>query len=198
MSHDSLFSEEAIRLKREEWGGSHTKMLAEEIFAILQKKMKAVLGKTKISSDKDGPALTVKQSGTETNEEGEEEERKPEIRLEGDSPQNSGTIKVEDGRLLFEADETPEDAVGNSNLTDGSSEPSSGGGSSIIRITAGSGSSYTIDVYGDGSSSAATATGQTLVVAGIDEDETIPAGTWWMASEISGTYYTVFPVWGES
>ena len=190
------FKDQLASLFRSMWGGGHTQMLAEEVYRVLhQLQVKAKLGKTKIENDKDGAALTVKQSGTEENEEGEEEDRKPEIRLEGATAQDSGSIKVSGGKLIFEADETPEDALGNSNLSDGLT-PEAGASVFFVKITSGSGSTYTGNVYEDGPDQDPTETGVTIKQANIASGESLEADSWATAVEIDGTYWIQFPTWG--
>jgi len=74
---------------------------------------------------------------------------------------------------------------------------SQGGGLAAVpvKITAGSGSSYTIDVFADGSTNPATATGEALIVMQILGTETVPVDTFLLAVKIGATFYGQIPIW---
>ena len=92
---DSIFGDQAIRLLRESWSGEKgTQQLAEELYAMFQTQQKVTLGKTTVESSLDEPALTVKQNGTTTDDNGDPTPKKPEVKFEGGTPEDSGTLRV--------------------------------------------------------------------------------------------------------
>lgn len=93
------------------------------------------------------------------------------------------------GAIKASGDRTPATtASGNSS--------SGGGGGTPCQIVSGSGDTYTADLYASGTGAASTST-VTVTQLSIAEDETIPAGTWAIATLVGEDYYIQVPVWAE-
>ena len=62
-------------------------------------------------------------------------------------------------------------------------------------VSGGPGQDYVADVYGDGDSEAATETAVDLRILQLAPSETLPVGTWLLASKIGDVYYGQVAIW---
>lgn len=70
----------------------------------------------------------------------------------------------------------------------------SGGNATIGVVTAGTGDTYDVDLYGDGPSNPPTDSVSATQLQ-IDPTDTIPAGTWAIAVQVNGDWYIQVAVW---
>lgn len=75
------------------------------------------------------------------------------------------------------------------------SSQATGTGLVMVKITGGSGTAHTCDLYANGPDAAATATAVALTTPNVATGEALPLDTWLWATSIGGTYHALGAVW---
>jgi hypothetical protein len=168
-----MFDDQAMRLLREKWPNAD--LLAEELFAILTAERPTLTnGPIVINNESDQTPLI--------------------IRNLGDAP-----FAIE----IITSDPTKEDGFKNAKIdNDGNpvvdeedEEEAEGGGSVPGQVVSGSGTSYSVQIYENGSGSASTQT-VTVRVPNLADGEDLSEGDWLLVSLLAnGTYEALATVW---
>ena len=170
-----MFHKEAIRLLRDSWAS--TRALAEEIYAILQKKIPLFHeAPVTISTDDDEAPLVLRRFGGDGQV----------IDIRGPQDEPIGGIYLEGDRIVYRNRNDDDD--------DGGGDGDGGTTTFPAQVISGAENSYTCSAFPNGSGGGTT--GEISVrVPGVAAGESIPAGTWIMVSQVNGAYEGVAALW---
>lgn len=198
-----MFGKQATRLLRERW--KNATLLAEELFALFQDDIPLSHdAPVTINNHTAGPALTLR-NGTPLPgvTVGTGADGAPLIKL-GDFNGGDLLFQNQDGGLTWQGPsfffQPTDPATGLPSgapvdLGSGGGGGGGGGGGLVGRVVSGAGASYTVDLYANGLSAAATSR-VTVTVPAIDPAEVIPAGTVLVpVVPAGGNYYHQPAVW---
>ena len=164
-----IFRDSRHRLLRTKW--TTADLLAEELYALFGQDNLEIDGPVTIENDTLDPAITIIAHDFE-----------------------------DDASIAFKRPGSTDETLGKPKGTDADGDPVDesptigAGGGIPAKIISGSGSTYTIDLYQNGTGEAASDR-VTATQLQILSTETIPADTWTLATKIAGSYYFQVAVW---